>query len=86
LSEVEGFRCSLPKGAFYAFPNIKAFRWTSSDFSKFLLNKAGVFVTPGSSFGDHGEGFLRLSFSAAYEEINEALDRIEKVAKSFQRT
>lgn len=83
LNEIEGVRCSLPKGAFYAFPNIQAFKTSSADFSKFLLNEAKVIVTPGSSFGKYGEGFLRLSFATSYEQIDEALDRIERTASKF---
>ncbi len=79
LAEIEGFHCSLPRGAFYAFPNIKAFKLPSADFSEFLLKEAKAVVTPGSSFGKHGEGFVRLSFATSYEKIDEALNRIERV-------
>ena len=84
LGEIEGFSCSLPKGAFYAFPNIKAFQMVSADFSEFLLKEAKVAVTPGSSFGKYGEGFLRLSYATSYEKINEALDRMEKAVKKVK--
>lgn len=80
LGEIEGFDCALPKGAFYAFPSIKAFETTSADLSEVLFNKAKVVVTPGSSFGEHGEGFIRLSYATSYEKIDEALDRVERVA------
>jgi len=85
LNEIEGFSCSLPKGAFYAFPNIEAYKTTSAYFSDFLLKEAKVIVTSGSSFGKYGEGFLRLSYATAYKEINEALDRIEKASRKFAR-
>ncbi len=78
LNEIAGFNCSLPKGAFYAFPNIKRFEMMAADLSEFLLKEARVVVTPGSIFGNHGEGFLRLSYATSYEEIDEALSRIEK--------
>jgi len=84
LREIEWFSCSLPKGAFYAFPNIKTFKAASADFSEFLLKEAKVAVTPGSSFGGYGEGFLRLSYATSYEKINEALDRVEKAVKKFK--
>ncbi len=83
LSEIEGFNCSLPEGAFYAFPNIKAFKATSAEFSEFLLKEAKVVVTPGSSFGKYGEGFLRLSYATSYEKISEALDRIEEAVRKL---
>jgi aminotransferase len=85
LNEMEGFSSSLPKGAFYAFPSIEAFKTPSSDFSETILKESKVIVTPGSLFGTHGEGFLRLSFATAYEKIDEALDRIEKTARSFRK-
>ncbi|MDH5494367.1 MAG: pyridoxal phosphate-dependent aminotransferase [Candidatus Bathyarchaeota archaeon] len=86
LSEIEGLSCSLPEGAFYVFPNMKAFTATSAEFSEFLLKEAKVGVTPGSSFGKHGEGFLRLSYATSYEKISEALDRIEKAVRKFPKS
>jgi len=86
LGEIEGFNCFLPKGAFYAFPNIKLFKTTSADFSEFLLKEAKVAVTPGSSFGKYGENYLRFSFATSYEKINEALDRIEKAVGNVKTT
>lgn len=86
LGEIEGFNCFLPKGAFYAFPNIKSFKTTSADFSEFLLKKGKVAVTPGSSFGKYGENYLRFSFATSYEKINEALDRIEKAVGNAKTT
>ncbi|MFP3985131.1 MAG: pyridoxal phosphate-dependent aminotransferase [Candidatus Bathyarchaeia archaeon] len=83
LDEIGGFHCFLPRGAFYAFPNIKAFKLPSADFSEALLKEAEVIVTPGSSFGKYGEGFVRLSFATSYENIDEALDRIERAVKKF---
>lgn len=84
LGEIEGFSCSVPMGAFYAFPSIEAFKTTSVDFSEYILKEAKVVVTPGSSFGECGEGFLRLSFATSYEKIAEALDRMEKAARKFK--
>ncbi len=86
LDEIEGFSCFIPKGAFYAFPNIKSFKTTSADFSEFLLKEAKVAVTPGSSFGKYGENYLRFSFATSYEKINEALDRIEKAVGNAKTT
>ncbi len=78
LNEIEGFRCSLPKGAFYAFPNIRDFGLSSEKFAEFLAEEAHVIVVPGSAFGSHGEGYIRISYAAAYEQLEEALDRIER--------
>jgi len=77
LNAIGGFRCALPKGAFYAFPNIETFSMSSEQFSGSLVKDAGVITVPGSAFGSHGEGYVRISYAAAYEVLEEALDRIE---------
>jgi aminotransferase len=86
LKEIEGFQCSLPKGAFYAFPNIEDFGTTSEKFAEYMVNRAKVITVPGSAFGKHGEGYLRVSYATAYDQIEEALNRIEKVTKTFKKT
>jgi len=84
LNEIAGFSCSLPEGAFYTFANIKEFGKSSEKFSEHLLSKGKVVTVPGSAFGGHGEGYLRFSYATAYEKIEEALDRIEKIAGEFR--
>lgn len=84
LNEIEGFDCVLPKGAFYLFPSIKRFGMSSEEFAEFLLNEAGVTVVPGSSFGDYGKGYIRISYAAAYEQLEEALDRIERAVNRLE--
>ena len=81
LNEIQGFSCQLPKGAFYAFPNIKGLRTSSEELAELLAKEAGVLTVPGSSFGANGQGYLRLSYASAYNELEEALDRIEKVLR-----
>lgn len=78
LNEIEGFSCTLPKGAFYMFPSIKAFGMSSEEFAQFLLKEAHVATVPGSAFGSYGEGYIRISYAAAYEQLEEAFNRIEK--------
>jgi len=85
LSEIEGFRCDLPKGAFYVFPNIKDFGTSSEKFAQYMIDNARVMVVPGSAFGKHGEGYLRLSYATAYEHLEEALNRMAKSAKAFKK-
>jgi aminotransferase len=85
LNEIEGFRCALPKGAFYVFPNIKDFKVSSEEFADFLLREAKVAVVPGSTFGSYGEGYIRISFAASYEQLEEALNRIERAVKKLRR-
>jgi len=77
LNEIEGFRCQLPKGAFYAFPNIRGSGLSSEQLAELLVKEASVLTVPGSSFGACGEGYLRLSYASAYKDLEEALDRME---------
>lgn len=79
LNAIEGFSCLLPEGAFYAFANIGEFGVSSEKLSEFLLDEAKVVTVPGSSFGRYGEGYLRFSYATAYEKVEEALNRIERV-------
>ncbi|CAI8336740.1 MAG: Putative N-acetyl-LL-diaminopimelate aminotransferase [Opitutia bacterium UBA7350] len=73
-----GLDCHLPKGSFYAFPNIESTGKSSIDFCKGLLEAEEVAVVPGTAFGESGAGFVRASFSTSYERILEATDRIER--------
>ena len=78
LNELPGFRCVTPGGAFYAFPNIEGTGRRSRDLERELLEEAGVAVISGTSFGIHGEGYLRFSYAASTEAIQEACQRIRK--------
>ena len=70
-----------PKGAFYIFPRIKDTGLSSREFSELMLKEARVAVVPGSAFGNAGEGYIRISYATAYEKLEEAMDRMEKVLK-----
>ncbi|WP_315122082.1 aminotransferase class I/II-fold pyridoxal phosphate-dependent enzyme [uncultured Clostridium sp.] len=76
-----GFEVNLPKGAFYIFPSIKKFSMSSEEFAYRLLKEGNVAVVPGSAFGEGGEGYIRISYAYSMEELEEALDRIEKFLK-----
>jgi aspartate/methionine/tyrosine aminotransferase len=84
LNAVPGLRCEMPRGAFYAFPNITGVGWESRKLSDYLLNEAGVACLSGTSFGKYGEGFLRLSYANSLENINEALRRIRTAVEKIQ--
>ena len=86
LNEIEGFNCILPKGAFYVFPKIRDFGMSSEEFAEFLIKNAHVATVHGSAFGSYGEDYIRISYAAAYEQLEEALNRIEKAVKTFKRT
>jgi aspartate aminotransferase len=76
LNSIPGIHCQTPQGAFYVFPNIKDTKMTSTELANYILEKAGVALLPGSSFGEHGEGYLRLSYATSVENIQLGLDRI----------
>lgn len=78
LNAIPGIHCEKPKGAFYVFPNISSFGKTSQEVAEMLLAQAHVVTIPGSAFGENGEGFLRMSYANAEENIREALRRIRK--------
>lgn len=78
LNEIPGINCQTPLGAFYVFPNIKSFRRSSEELSDYLLNEAGVAVLSGTSFGDRGEGYIRLCYANSTGKITEALGLIKK--------
>jgi aspartate/methionine/tyrosine aminotransferase len=79
LNQVKGFRCHKPAGAFYVFPNITGTGMTSKEMENHLMEKAGVAVLAGTSFGSNGEGFIRLSYANSQANIRKALDRIASV-------
>ncbi|MDD4570374.1 MAG: aminotransferase class I/II-fold pyridoxal phosphate-dependent enzyme [Tepidanaerobacteraceae bacterium] len=71
-----GFDCFEPKGAFYVFPSIKKTGLSSEEFAKKLLWEGKVAVVPGSSFGENGQGFVRLAYATSMENLEEAVKRI----------
>ena len=73
-----GLKCHLPRGSFYAFPNITSTRLTSKDFAVRLLQEEKVACVPGSAFGPSGEGFLRCCFATSLEQIQVACERMGK--------
>ena len=72
-----------PKGAFYIFPDIRATGMTSAEFCEKLVQEEQVAVVPGSAFGDNGEGFVRISYAASMETIEEALRRMARFVKKY---
>lgn len=77
-----GLRCHLPKGSFYAFPDISATGLDEKAFSVRLLEEARVAVVPGTAFGPNGRGHVRACFAAGYEQLIDACDRIERFVAS----
>ncbi|MCC6313578.1 MAG: pyridoxal phosphate-dependent aminotransferase [Thermomicrobiales bacterium] len=83
LNAIPGVTCRMPKGAFYAFPNISATGLSSKVFADRLLDEFGVAALAGTSFGDHGEGYLRLSYANSEENLTKALQRIDAAVRSL---
>ena len=81
LNAIDKISCIMPKGAFYAFPNITKTGMSSDEFATSLLKATGVVLVPGTAFGASGEGFVRLSYATSEENIKEGLRRIEKFVK-----
>jgi aspartate/methionine/tyrosine aminotransferase len=84
LNTLPGFRCAMPHGAFYAYPNITGTGMRSQELANLLLEEAGVAVLSGTSFGPGGEGYLRLSYANSVENIQTALDRIGRLLAARQ--
>jgi aspartate aminotransferase len=82
LNTLPGFRCAIPGGAFYAFPNIQGTGWKSKELADALLQKAGVACLSGTAFGAYGDGYLRFSIANSYEKLMDAVERIRKFLKA----
>jgi aspartate aminotransferase len=76
LNRLPGISCAIPKGAFYAFPNVKLTGWKAKALAASLLDDAGVAIIGGPDFGILGEGYVRLSYANSTENILRALDRM----------
>ncbi len=78
LNKLSGVSCATPKGAFYAFPNIKRTGWKAKALASALLEDAGVAIIGGPDFGILGEGYIRVSYANSTENILKALDRMRE--------
>jgi aspartate aminotransferase len=87
LNEIDGFKCAMPEGAFYAFVDVrgmlgKDFK-SSADIAAFLLRDAYTVVTDGAGFG--ADGFIRISYATSMENLHKAVDRIKSVLSLSKR-
>lgn len=86
LNAIPGISCPTPQGAFYAMPTIAGLGAPSSrDFANALM-AGGVALLPGTDFGHYGEGYLRISYATAREELLKALQRIQKVSEAWDKS
>ncbi|MFY0759356.1 aminotransferase A [Metabacillus dongyingensis] len=79
-----GLQTVKPDGSFYIFPSIKQFSVSSFDFAYSLAKDGGVAVVPGTAFSKYGEGFIRISYACSYEQLEQALNRMEKYLSSLR--
>jgi len=84
LDKVEGVFYVKPQGAFYFFPSIEHFKLNSEEFVKYVLKEGKVALVPGSSFGEGGEGYVRIAYSNSYENIEEGLRRLKEILKNIK--
>jgi aspartate aminotransferase len=83
LNTIPGFRCSVPAGAFYAFPNVSGTKMETRALADLLLNEAGVACLDGTAFGKHGAGHLRFSYANSLDNILEAIERIRQLSNRW---
>jgi aspartate aminotransferase len=83
LNSLPGVSCIPPRGAFYAFPNVRRLGRSSAEIAERLLNEAGVALLPGTAFGAHGEGYLRLSYANSEANLRAALERMRPVLATY---
>ena len=76
LNSIPGVQCAMPRGAFYVFPDVSSFGRTSKEIADYLLDEAGVALLAGSDFGVGGEGYLRISYATAWEQIERAVEHM----------
>ena len=78
LNAIDGISCLKPESTFYAFPNISSVGRSSWEFARYLVKEHKVAVVPGSIFGRAGEGYVRLSFAAGMDQLEEGVSRIAR--------
>ncbi|MDO8574166.1 MAG: pyridoxal phosphate-dependent aminotransferase [bacterium] len=83
LNRIEGITCLKPGGSFYVFPNVEGVKMNTQEFAKLLLEKYGVALLTGNAFGHNASHYLRLSYANSIENIQTALQKIEKAVKDI---
>jgi len=78
FNEISGIHCEMPKGAFYVFPDFSSLNMPSMEICMKMLEEEGVCSTPGSAFGEYGEGHIRFSYATSMEVISEAMRKVEE--------
>tara|TARA_Y100000590_G_scaffold225384_1_gene254802 strand:- start:1190 stop:2353 length:1164 start_codon:yes stop_codon:yes gene_type:complete len=81
LRSLNGIKCTLPGGTFFAFPNVKDTGMNDEEFAKRCLEEAGVAVIPGTAFGKFAGDNVRLNFATSKDNISKAIEKIDKILK-----
>ena len=84
LNRMEGVHCRMPRGAFYAFPNVSAIDTNAKRLADFLLEEAGVACLAGTSFGEGGKGYLRFSYANSQQNIREGMKRLRDALPRYR--
>ena len=79
LNSLPGIECSMPGGAFYAFPKVSGTGMNGSEFAKKCMHEAGVAIVPGTAFGKTSIDYVRFSYAASQDNISNALENIKKM-------
>lgn len=82
LNSIKGISCLQPAGAIYIFPNITGTGMTSEEFADFALEKAGIAVLPGTNFGEHGEGYIRMCVVSSRADIEKGVKRLKEAVEA----
>ena len=85
LNRIPGISCASPRGTFYAFSNITRTGKTDEELSLWILDKTGVITIPGSTFGEAGKGYLRVSYAIPWDQLKEGLGKVEEAVKSLPK-
>ena len=81
LRTLKGIECSMPRGSFFAFPNVSKTGMNGENFTKKCLQEAGVAMIPGIAFGKFATDNVRLNFATSRENISKAIEKIDKILK-----
>ena len=85
INAIDGLSCVKPRGAFYAFVNIRGTGLSSEEFATRLLEEKHVGLVPGTGFGASGEGFVRISYATSTENIREGIRRIGEFVRELKK-
>jgi len=83
LNSIEGIRCAMPRGSIYAFANISGLGMNGEEFADYILDKAGVALLPGSSFGKNANDFVRICYVNSIENIELAVEKIREASNNL---